>query len=219
MPELTLTELKIAAKDFAHEHNNQPIPKLFDTRDGKTVGTYVEQAFRKYLGERYHFVWGNSARGIDFPELGIDIKTTSTKQPQSSSPFRSANQKVYGLGYHLLIFEYETREHPGVSTAKLHIRSITFLEKERTADYETTSGILRIIQRNGNADDIVALLEEHKLPLEKTDLRPLAELILKDPPKIGYLTISNALQWRLQYKRAIGFSVSGNTEGVERLDI
>ena len=31
----------------------------------------------------------------------------------------------------------------------------------------------------------------------------LAEEIIANPPMQGYLTISNALQWRLQYKRVI----------------
>lgn len=31
----------------------------------------------------------------------------------------------------------------------------------------------------------------------------LADEILANPPEQGYLTISNALQWRLQYKRVI----------------
>ncbi len=32
--------------------------------------------------------------------------------------------------------------------------------------------------------------------------------ILANPPEQGYLTISNALQWRLQYKRVIGLNNS-----------
>lgn len=31
----------------------------------------------------------------------------------------------------------------------------------------------------------------------------MASDILKNPPAIGYLTISNALQWRLQYNRIV----------------
>ena len=38
---------------------------------------------------------------------------------------------------------------------------------------------------------------------------------MQELPTIGYLTVSNALQWRLQYGRAIG--VAGTTEGVEDL--
>ena len=45
--------------------------------------------------------------GIDAPELDVDIKVTSIKQPQSSCPFKSARPKRYGLGYNLLVFVYE----------------------------------------------------------------------------------------------------------------
>ena len=66
-------------------------------------------------------------------------------------------------------------------------------------------------------DDIVAFLEERNLPLEEIERRNLAERILNEPPKVGYLTISNALQWRLQYTRAINTAVKSNVEGVESL--
>ena len=51
----------------------------------------------------------SSARGIDFPELLIDMKVTSIRQPQSSCPFKSAKQKIFGLGYSLIIFVYEKK--------------------------------------------------------------------------------------------------------------
>ncbi len=217
LPELTLAELKVAVRKFAYELNNRSIPELFGATDGKAVGTYVEQTFRHYLSERYLFTPGNAAAGIDFPGLEVDIKTTSTKQPQSSCPFSSASQKVYGLGYHLLVFEYEKSDDPGSHAANLRILNVIFIERERTADYQTTLGILGILQRNGNSEDIVAFLEERNLPLDEIGRRTLAERILNEPPKLGYLTISNALQWRLQYTRAISFAVHGNTEGVENL--
>jgi hypothetical protein len=217
LPELNLAELKIAAKEFASQLNNRAIPSLFGATDGKAVGTYVEQEFRRYLSERYSFTLGNAAAGIDFPGLNVDIKTTSTRQPQSSCPFSSASQKVYGLGYHLLIFEYEKSDNPVSRAAILRVVNVIFLEKERTADYQTTVGLLGILQRNGNVDDIVAFLEERNLPLDEIGCRTLAERIIAEPPKLGYLTISNALQWRLQYTRAITFAINGKTEGVESL--
>jgi hypothetical protein len=217
LPELTLEALKAAAKDFVRGLNSTSIPALFGATDGKAVGTYVEQTFRQYLSQRYLFTQGNAAAGIDFPGLEVDIKTTSTRQPQSSCPFNSASQKVYGLGYHLLIFEYEKSDDPASHTAYLRILHIIFLARERTADYQTTLGILEILRRNGNSDDIVAFLEERNLPLDEIGRQALAQRILREPPKLGYLTISNALQWRLQYARAITFGVNGNTEGVENL--
>jgi restriction system protein len=99
----------------------------------------------------------------------------------------------------------------------LIIKLFLFIEKERTADYQTTLGTLAIIRRNGNVDDIIAFLEERNLPLDEIGRRTLAERILHEPPKLGFLTISNALQWRLQYTRAISFASRGETEGVENL--
>ncbi len=102
--ELDLSELKTAARDFIALQSQTAVASLYGVTDGKAVGTYVEQAFRTYLTARYTYRPGNAALGIDFPELGVDLKVTSVRQPQSSSPFASASQKVYGLGYHLLVF-------------------------------------------------------------------------------------------------------------------
>ena len=38
-----------------------------------------------------------------------DIKAISITQPQSSCPFKNARQKIYGLGYNLLVFVYDKR--------------------------------------------------------------------------------------------------------------
>lgn len=56
---------------------------------------------------RYEFEEGSSASGIDFPGLSVDLKVTSIQEPQSYCTFKSAWQKVYGLGYALLVFFYE----------------------------------------------------------------------------------------------------------------
>ncbi|BAZ88521.1 hypothetical protein [Dolichospermum compactum] len=76
---------------------------------------------------------------------------------------------------------------------------------------------MEIIRRNGNKDDIVAFLEERNFPLDEIGRETLAEKILQSPPEIGYLTISNALQWRLQYGRVIQVSTAGTTTGIENL--
>lgn len=62
---------------------------------------------------------------------------------------------------------------------------------------------MNIIANNGNTDDIFAFLIDHQIPSDEVTLMNMAEDILKNPPKVGYLTISNALQWRLQYKRIV----------------
>jgi len=41
------------------------------------------------------------------------------------------------------------------------------------------------------------------LPVDEIEASRIADELLNKTPKIGYLTISNALQWRLQYRRVI----------------
>lgn len=71
---------------------------------------------------------------------------------------------------------------------------------------ETFKLRLDILNRQGNADDIYAYLRERNLPLEEIGLQTLTERIMSQRPLPGYLTISNALQWRLQYQRVIAFA-------------
>jgi len=56
---------------------------------------------------------------------------------------------------------------------------------------------------------------ERMLPLDDIQAQALAEEVLANPPEIGYLTISNALQWRLQYSRVI--QQAGVVIGIETL--
>jgi len=179
------------------------------------MGTYFEHKFQADLLTRYTYEAGNSAKGIDFPGLKVDMKVTSNKQPQSSSPFRSARQKVYGLGYSLLVFVYDKTDNPLTSTGRLNILHSVFVDAERTADYQTTQGIQTLLENNANLDDLLAFFEERRLPLDEIQAEQLAEEILARPPEIGYLTISNALQWRLQYRRVI--AEAGNVSGIMRV--
>src|ERR1043166_7922172 len=97
-------------------------------------------------------------------------------EPQSSCPFKSARQKVYGLGYSLLVFVYEKRDDQVAATANLQVKHVGFMEKEE------------------NEDVIFSLLGERMLPLDNTRATSLAQKIMHTPPQLGYLTISNALQ-------------------------
>lgn len=90
-----------------------------------------------------------------------------------------------------------------------------YIDDYRTGDYQTTSGLLKIIENKGNIDDIKAFFEERLLPVDEIRAEELAEEVLKNTPKLGYLTISNALQWRLQYSRVIQFA--GEVNGIDRI--
>ncbi|WP_413173623.1 restriction endonuclease [Anabaena azotica] len=214
---LTLESLKTAARSFCLELSTTAINNLYGVTDGKAVGTYVESAFNQYLSTRYDYTLGSAALGIDFPGLEVDLKVTSIRQPQSSCPFRNASQKVYGLGYNILIFAYEKIDNHTSRTANLNFQNVVFIDKQRTGDYQTSYGLKEIVRRNGNKDDVIAFLEERNFPLDEIGKETLAERILHEPPEIGYLTISNALQWRLQYSRVIQVSIAGTTTGIENL--
>jgi len=215
MQKLTVHLVKIEAKAFADKESGHKEKSLYGVTDGKAVGTYLEHKFQKALQTKYEYVRGSSAKGIDFPKLDIDIKVTSIRQPQSSCPFKSARQKIYGLGYSLLVFVYDKKDERKSRTATLDIKHVIFIESSQTGDFQTTTGVINILDNNGNADDLVAFMTDRFLPVDEIQDVGLAKEILKTRPQIGYLTISNALQWRLQYARVI--EQAGKVSGVQRI--
>lgn len=212
---LTQDSLLDEAKAFAEIESKYDEPALYGVTDGKAVGTYLEHKFRTYLVENYRFQEGNSANGIDFPELEVDMKVTSIKQPQSSCPFKSARQKIYGLGYGVLVFVYEKADDHKNRTGRLDMQHTIFVEKHRTGDYQMTRGLCEILDKDGNKDDIIAFIVDKNLPVDDIEAGNIADEVLKNRPEQGYLTISNALQWRLQYGRVI--QQAGSTDGIKRV--
>lgn len=212
---LTIESLIAEAGHFCNINSGQPKAELFGVTDGKAIGTFVEHQFQKYLENRYDLTIGNSAGGLDLPSVNTDIKVTSVRQPQSSCPFEDSKQKIYGLGYNLLIFVYKKYDDAKRRVGMLDFVSCSFVEKSRTADFQTTTGIRQILSNQGNQDDIFAFLVEHNIPGDDVTLYKMAGDILNNPPEIGYLTISNALQWRLQYGRIV--SLSDNVDGIEQI--
>jgi|SRR5208282_1121132 len=212
---LTIAFLQKEATAFAKAESKHAEKSLFGVTDGKAVGTYLEHKFQTALQSRYEYVRGSSAKGIDFPKLGVDIKVTSIRQPQSSCPFKSARQKIYGLGYSLLVFVYDKHDDHKLRAAKLNVQHTIFVEQERTADFQTTSGLLRLLENKANRDDVLAFFQERMLPVDEIEAENLAAEVLRKPPQLGYLTISNALQWRLQYGRVI--EQAGSVGGILRL--
>ena len=213
--ELSVDKLVVEAKVFCIAESIAPNKELFGVTDGKAVGTHIEHKFQKHLAQKYELKIGSSAKGIDLPSVDTDIKVTSIKQPQSSCPFKNANQKIYGLGYSLLVFVYDKVDNPVTKTANLDFVSCSFISKERTADYTTTFRLREMVKDNANLEDIVAYLNDKNIPADEITINQLAEQILNNPPEQGYLTISNASQWRLQYQRIV--SLTGKVEGINKI--
>ncbi len=214
-PQLTVSLLCEEANQFARIESSREHASLFGVTDGKAIGTYVEHQFREYLTQKYSFSEGSSARGIDFPDLAVDMKVTSIRQPQSSCPYQSARQKIFGLGYSLLVFVYEKEDNQAFETGRLRFFHTVFVNEAQTADYQTTVGLRQILENDGNEDDLTAFMYDRNLPVDEIEAHRIAQELLNNPPNIGYLTISNALQWRLQYRRII--DQAGQVEGILKI--
>jgi len=211
-PQMSQEDLIREATIFCQEETVKDHPELLGITDGKAIGTYVEHKFKERLAERYSITIGSSASGIDLPDpdINTDIKVTSLRLPQSSCPYKDPKQKIFGLGYNLLIFVYDKKDSK--TDSRLRFTHCTFIEDERTADYALTALINDHKRIGANEEDIIALLQDKALPGDETVLSEIAGDIFSKEVKQGYLTISNALQWRLQYKRAI--ELNNSAEGV-----
>ena len=211
-PVLTINKLIQAARHFCETESGENHVELIGITDGKAVGTYVEHRFQRFLQSQYSVEVGNSAKGIDMPgaDIQTDIKVTSITQPQSSCPFKNARQKIFGLGYNLLVFVYDKQDMDNICT--LRFTHCTFIAKERTGDFTITKRLREMVGDGANKEDIIGLLQDRSVPGDEIVYNDLADEILAHPPKQGYLTISNALQWRLQYTRVI--ALDNRVEGV-----
>ena len=87
------------------------------------------------------------------------------------------------------MFVYEKTDDQTLQTGRLNILHSIFVDSSKTADYQTTTGLLKIIENKGNVDDVVAFFSERMLPLDDIQAQELAEKVLSQPPDIGYLTI------------------------------
>lgn len=214
---LTIKKLIEEAYNFCEAESKHDNKELYGVTDGKAVGTHIEHKFEKHLDDKYKLTIGSSASGIDLPsdDIQTDIKVTSIRQPQSSCPFKDAKQKIYGLGYNLLVFVYDKTDDPKSKTANLNFVSCSFIERERTADYTTTFRLREMLMDKANEADIIAYLQDKNIPADEITLSQLAKQILKSPPVQGYLTISNALQWRLQYQRIV--DLSEDVKGITKI--
>ncbi len=75
-----------------------------------------------------------------------------------------------------------------------------------------TKRLREMVLDGANKEDVVGFLQDKNVPGDEIVLNALADEILLCPPEQGYLTISNALQWRLQYARVI--SLDNSVQGV-----
>jgi hypothetical protein len=98
----------------------------------------------------------------------------------------------------------------------LDMRHTIFVDAARTADFQMTTGLKKVLDNDGNVEDLLAFMRDKNLPVDDIEATNIAtDLLEAGTLEIGYLTISNALQWRLQYARAI--EEAGTVTGIARV--
>jgi hypothetical protein len=202
---MTIETLIEEARDFCTLQTGKMSKDLYGITDGKAIGTYIEKEFKRKLSEKFNVRIGSSSKGLDFYDENIntDIKVTSIRQPQSSCPFKDAKQKIFGLGYNILLFVYDKEDDQVTQTSCLNFVSCNFITARRTADYTTTFRLRQMITDGANKEDIIGFLLDKNIPADEITLDLLSDELISRMPEQGYLTISNALQWRLQYNRVV----------------
>ena len=114
----------------------------------------------------------------------------------------------------MLVFVYDKRDTEDSCT--LHFTHCAFVDKTRMADFTITKRLREMIKDGANKEDIIAFLQDKNVPGDEIVYSDLADEILAHSPMQGYLTISNALQWRLQYSRAIG--LKNKVDGIKNYE-
>lgn len=194
-----IKEAKIFAKSFSLEkHYN-----IYGINDGKSIGTYIENQFKEIMHAKYGVKISSSSKGIDFPQIKIDIKCTLKSRPQSSCPYKSFRQKIYGLGYGILLFTYKKEDKYEDKYSTVVIDGVYFIDCLETGDYSLTKEIVEILSMPNNKEKLIELFKDVALPCDEKDYENIANEVIINPPRQGLLTISNALQWRLQYSRVV----------------
>ena len=155
MKVLSVSELESQSRHFVESLSSVLIGEDWTSLDGKTIGTGVELLFKDFLVSRgFHFVSGNAASGLDFPELLVDVKVSRDKKPQHSCPFRSIEQKVYGLGYGLLLFTYG--REPGENGIRM--KKVRYIPREETSDRRVTTRLHALLSSGADFRDIQMFL-------------------------------------------------------------
>lgn len=174
----------------------------------KRIGTYFEKELRKWFEEELGIVSdGSVAQGLDLPAFNLDVKTTSIAHPQSSSPFDDPGERITGVSYNILLFIYD--KHTDDEGNHFDIESCVYITKERTGDYRMSAQARELVE-----DFREGVLDEKELREELEDLTGIGAIsdekfdeIKENPPAVGTITITPAVQWRFNYNKMTGTSV------------
>jgi len=212
--ELDLRSYFDTVAEFCAEIESRTVPE--DKSDtSKRIGTYFEKELREWFEEKHGFVSeGSVAEGIDLPAFNIDVKMTSNRQPQSSSPFDDPGERITGVDYNILLFVYD--KHSVEEGNQFDIESCAYIPKERASDYRKSENAAKLVE-----DYRESKLSESELREQLEELTGIGAIsdekfneIKENPPKEGAITMTPAVQWRFNYNKMVKDDVP---EGTDRI--
>lgn len=201
-------------EEFCADIESRTVP-ADESDTSKRIGTYFENELRVWFEEKHGFVSdGSVAEGIDLPAFNLDVKTTSNRHPQSSSPFDDPGERITGVDYNILLFVYDRKSVEGGN--KFEIVSCAYIPKERASDYRKSENARTLV-----ADYREGTLTESELREQLEELTGIGaisdekfEEIKQNPPKKGGITMTPAVQWRFNYNKMVKDEVP---EGTDRI--
>lgn len=111
----------------------------------KTRSTLIEEKFKTFLSDNLDFeIEGNSALGVDLPIFNTDIKCTSISRPQSSSPYISINEKLFGVDYNILLFVYS------IDDDVFKVENCAYIPKHMTGCKNATRLLIKLTNEYNN---------------------------------------------------------------------
>lgn len=190
---LTTKLLLEVARELVTELNAHPLDKL----PSKLTGTTIEEQLHTMLEERCDHIRGNAAKGLDLPTISYDIKVTHINKPQSSAAYSSAAEKVYGLGYGILLLTYELK------AGKLHFLDPVLIRRGETADFRMTRELRAMHVAHVPQAVYTAYLRGSGLAFQGGELEALGKRLRGEKPPLGQLGLTYTPQWRVRYGRVL----------------
>ena len=212
--ELNLRNYLDSVAEFCAEMESRTVPPD-KSGTSKQIGTYFEKELRDWFEDKHGLVSdGSVAEDIDLPAFNLDVKTTSNRQPQSSSTFDDPGERIVGVDYNILLFVYDKQSVDGGN--KFEIKTCAYIPKERASDYRKSDDAVKLV-----ADYREGKLSEPELREQLEDLTGVGAIsdekfneIKENPPEKGAITITPALQWRFNYNKMVKEDVP---EGTDRI--
>ncbi|PSQ58470.1 MAG: hypothetical protein BRD23_06785 [Halobacteriales archaeon SW_9_67_25] len=212
--ELNLRNYLDSVAEFCAEMESRTVPED-KSGTSKQIGTYFEKELRDWFEEKHGLVSeGSVAEDIDLPAFNLDVKTTSNRQPQSSSTFDDPGERIVGVDYNILLFVYDKQSVDGGN--KFEIKTCAYIPKERASDYRKSDDAVKLVADYGEGK-----LSESELREQLENLTGVGAIsdekfneIKENPPEKGAITITPALQWRFNYNKMVKEDVP---EGTDRI--